>query len=195
MSSFIVAGDIGILSNQFDTDSGTAIPVANILNILGGAGVDTSGSGNTVTVTLDATVATSVVTDGGTATPAANVLNIVGGTNVTTSVAGSTITINATADTDLTYISTTDATYTVLSTDQFVSVDASGGVKQVDLPNTTDMGRVIRIKDQGGDAGANNITVTTPGASVTIDGSVTFVMNLAYESISVIFNGTNYEVF
>lgn len=35
---------------SFVTDSGTAIPVANILNVLGGEGIDISGAGNTVTV-------------------------------------------------------------------------------------------------------------------------------------------------
>lgn len=38
------------IPTQFDTDSGSAIPVANILNIYGGEGIDTSGSGNTVTI-------------------------------------------------------------------------------------------------------------------------------------------------
>lgn len=36
--------------NSFPTDSGTATPVANVLNILGGTNVSTSGSGNTVTI-------------------------------------------------------------------------------------------------------------------------------------------------
>lgn len=35
---------------SFVTDSGTAIPVANILNVFGGTGATTSGSGNTITV-------------------------------------------------------------------------------------------------------------------------------------------------
>ena len=34
----------------FVTDSGNAVPVANILNVLGGEGIDTSGAGNTVTI-------------------------------------------------------------------------------------------------------------------------------------------------
>ena len=40
----------------FHTDNGDAVPSANILNVVGGNGASTSGSGNTVTVT--------VVTDG-----------------------------------------------------------------------------------------------------------------------------------
>ncbi len=37
---------------SFVTDSGTATPAAHILNVLGGTGATTSGSGNTVTVTV-----------------------------------------------------------------------------------------------------------------------------------------------
>jgi len=40
----------------FHTDNGDAVPALNILNVVGGNGASTSGSGNTVTVT--------VVTDG-----------------------------------------------------------------------------------------------------------------------------------
>ena len=35
---------------SFVTDSGIAIPVGNILNVLGGDGITTQGSGNTVTI-------------------------------------------------------------------------------------------------------------------------------------------------
>jgi len=45
-----------IIPTSFQTDNGIAIPAANVLNVLGGNGASTSGSGNTVTVT--------VVTDG-----------------------------------------------------------------------------------------------------------------------------------
>jgi hypothetical protein len=39
---------------SFVTDNGTAIPLANVLNVLGASGTVTSGSGNTVTVTSTA---------------------------------------------------------------------------------------------------------------------------------------------
>jgi len=44
------------IPTSFVTDNGVAIPSANILNVVGGNGTTTSGSGNTVTIT--------VVTDG-----------------------------------------------------------------------------------------------------------------------------------
>ena len=39
----------------FVTDSGDAIPAANILNVFGGAGASTSGSGNTIVITVSTT--------------------------------------------------------------------------------------------------------------------------------------------
>ena len=39
------------VATQYVTDAGTAIPAANILNVLGAGGTTTSGAGNTVTIT------------------------------------------------------------------------------------------------------------------------------------------------
>src|SRR5574338_4571 len=51
------------IADEYDTDSGTAVPAAGVLEILGGTGIDTSGAGNTVTVTLETPV---IVANGGT---------------------------------------------------------------------------------------------------------------------------------
>lgn len=53
----------GITALSFPTDSGTATPAANALTVAGGTGISTSGSGSTVTVTLDTPV---IVANGGT---------------------------------------------------------------------------------------------------------------------------------
>lgn len=95
----------------------------------------------------------------------------------------------------LNYISTSTTPYVVAATDYYVSMDASGGAKQVNLPNAPTTNRMFVIKDQKGNAGTNNITVTTVGGIVNIDGATTFVMNTNRQAISLVFNGTSYEIF
>jgi len=85
---------IGAAATSYVTDSGSAIPAANILNVLGGTGADTSGAGNTITINASAATPLSFPTDSGTATPAANALTVSGGTGVNTSGAAAVVTIN-----------------------------------------------------------------------------------------------------
>lgn len=49
-------GAVPAVPTSFVTDSGAAVPVANVLNILGGVGAETSAAGNTVTVTVSGMV-------------------------------------------------------------------------------------------------------------------------------------------
>lgn len=215
-------------SITYTTDSGNATPAANVLNVLGGTGISTSGSGSTVTVTLDTPVlvtnggtgATSL-TDGGillgsgttaltaTAQPTNGQLligstgvdpalaTITAGANITVTNAAGSITIAADGGGELAITALTDVSspYTVLAADEYLSCDVSGGVLTINLPNAPTTGRVIIVKDKGGDAASNNISVTTVGGVVTIDGSTTRTMNTNFEALQFIFNGTSYEVF
>jgi len=95
----------------------------------------------------------------------------------------------------LTYTAVNTSPYVVLSGDQFLGVDSSGGAITVQLPNAPTTGRYITIKDSTGSANTNNITVTTVGGAVTIDGATSYVMTANYESVSVLFNGSNYEIY
>lgn len=126
-----------------------------------------------------------------------NNINILGGTGIVTSgnPGTNTITISATGVTTFNYTLVNTTPYVVLPTDDFLGVDSSGGPITIQLPNTVATGRVFTIKDIAGSAAINNITVTTVGGIVLIDGITTFVMNTAYESIQVLFNGTQYFVF
>lgn len=87
--------------------------------------------------------------------------------------------------------------YVVLNTDQYLSCDVSLNTLTIQLPNSTTEGRIIRIKDYTGDCSTNNITITTVGGAVNIDGATSYVMNSDFQSVSLIWNNTNsaYEIF
>lgn len=95
----------------------------------------------------------------------------------------------------LTYTAVNTSPYTVLAGDQFIGVDCSGGAITIRLPNAPTTGRYITIKDSTGSASANTITVTTVGGVVTIDGATSYLMTADYESVSVLFNGSSYEIY
>lgn len=84
--------------------------------------------------------------------------------------------------------------YTVLSTDDIISVSTAGAARTINLPNAPTTGTTYVLKDVSGNAAVNNISVTTPGGVVTIDGATTYTINSNYGSITVYFNGTSYFV-
>ena len=45
------AGVPPIVAETYTTDAGNAVPAANVLNVLGGVGIHTTGAGNTLTIT------------------------------------------------------------------------------------------------------------------------------------------------
>lgn len=118
------------------------------------------------------------------------------GTNITITNAANSITINANAGAStLNYTQTAVTPYVVAASDDFIAIDSSGGAKQVNLPNAPATGRIFVIKDYTGSAAAHNITVTTVGGIIDIDGATTFVMSTNYQSVQVLFDGTNYEIY
>lgn len=169
-----------------------------IQNPTTGLGLSVQGGGANITgsFTLASLSAGALVTNSSGVVSAAN---DTAGYVLTSNGAGSAPTFQAAASANLTItnIDNTDSPYTVLSTDQYISCDVSTDVITVQLPNSTTDGRVIRIKDYTGDASTNNITVTTVGGTVLIDGATSYVMNSDFQAINIVWNNTNtaYEIF
>lgn len=85
------------------------------------------------------------------------------------------------------------ATYSTLVSDHniFVTYTATGAVT-IDIPTAQLVaGRIFKIWDTGGNASANNITITTQGAE-TINGAASVVINANYASKELISDGTNW---
>lgn len=141
-------------------------------------------------------VATLTGNSGGAVSPTAGNINVVGSgiVTVTGNPGTSTLTIAVSGDLDYAVTSTSTTPYVVTATDQVIAMDSTGAIKTVQLPNAPSTGRWITIKDSAGTAAAFNITVTTVGGVVLIDSAATFVMNSAYQSVTVVFDGSKYLV-
>lgn len=121
--------------------------------------------------------------------------NITGSGGIVVTNGAGTIALSTVAVSTVTAVNHAASPYTVLAADQFIAADVTAGVISILLPNAPTTGRVITIKDKVGLAATSNISVTTVGGAVTIDGVTTFAMNTAYQAISVIFDGSNYEIY
>ena len=80
--------------------------------------------------------------------------------------------------------------YIVLFTDYMLAVDVEGPATIV-LP-IAPVGTVFIVKDIDGDAATNLITIS--GLGSTIDGSPTATIDSNYGSITLIFNGTEWNI-
>ena len=88
------------------------------------------------------------------------------------------------------------ATYDLVITDTLLNVTYTGTAAVTSLTLITSQavaGRTIVIKDAGGNASANNITIDTEGGE-TIDGQATYVSSTDYESITLYSDGTNWFI-
>ena len=83
--------------------------------------------------------------------------------------------------------------YTVLSTDTVLLVDTTAGAVELDLPAVaSSSGRTLVIKDEGGNAATNAITID-PNASETLDGSATSAtITTAYGHMTIFCDGTQW---
>lgn len=136
-----------------------------------------------------ATVVTEASNKLGTAT-------ITGGTNITITPGANTITISDSQAQLLPSYSVANATpYVVTATDFYITVDTTTIPITIQLPNAPTNLRRFIIKDSGGMAATNNVTVTTVGGVVVIDAAATFVMNTNYQAIELVFATVGYQVF
>lgn len=88
------------------------------------------------------------------------------------------------------------ATYDIGTNDSVLHVSYTGTAAVTNLKLLSSIcqnGRLVFIKDSGGNAGFNNITITTEGIEL-IDGSATLVINSNYSSVTLYAYGSNWYI-
>jgi hypothetical protein len=109
--------------------------------------------------------------------------------------------------TNLNVVGTLDVDNDLVNTMGVTTVGTTGAITTEDLVNATTggititlppaatagTGKVIHIKDRDGSATANNITIEGDSAE-TIDGSLTFVLTVNYQSVTLVSDGSNWMI-
>lgn len=197
MGQFCGANYTGTESSNIMFNHGGVLGESNTLRIGAGTGSGAQQLAATYIAGIDGVdlTSTSIVTNSGdqlgqaTLTPGA-------GISITTGVNEIIIA------TDLTAPSTTfinSSPYTVLTTDYVILVDtvtiaAPSTVMLIDAP-TID-GQEWTIKDATGSAGAGNtITLQSVSGLINIDGATTYVINSAYESVTVVWSASQSQYY
>ena len=171
-SSANVVGGLATANNGVLTTGATGIPVITALSSNGQLIIG-SGSGAPAAATLTAGAGVSITNGANSITIAAN-----GSAFAYTNVAHGA------------------SPYTVLSTDYYISVDCSLGTVTLKFPNAPTANTTWVIKDRTGSASTNNISITTVGGSVTIDGQTTYKITSNYGAVNLLANSSpTYEVF
>lgn len=188
----VTSGTLELYEGALITDSGTGGGCVNVaggtvslysctLNGGGGTNGCIQGAAGTVQVGL-CSVISGVLTNGftGTLTP----------------LASGTGSIQVTGAINIPVTSVSSYPYTASATDTYLSLTGSGA-RTVNLPAAANryLGRQITLKDSSLSALAGNITVqANTGNIISTLSATSYVMAINGESITVVYNGTDWEV-
>lgn len=182
------------VATSYVENSGTAVPAANILDILaalaaaGSTPITTTGATNVVTINVQTTQAIASTDSTKVGLAAFN------SAQFTVDVNGF-VSITNFSPFNYVQINTASSPYTASATDLFISCDSTAGPITIKLPNAPTTFREFIIKDRTGQSSVNNIFITTVGGAVTIDGQTTYTLADNLSSVQLLFNGTSYEVY
>ena len=205
-NQFLVTGGFVQVNSAFFAETitgntgGPLSPTAGNWNIFGAstaAGttpVSTSGTGSTLTINVQKSQAIGSTNASNVGLAAFNSSDFTVDANGFVSISN----FSPFAYTNVTHNGTNPSPYTVSTTDFYLSADTTAltaGTITIKLPNVPTNFREFVIKDRTGAASTNNISVTTVGGSVTIDGQTTYTIAGNYGAINLLFNGTSYEVY
>ncbi len=189
--------DIDIVATGSSVNISATESAADSITIISTAGgIDISASGASAGEDIDITATGSsiniIATESDSAAIVINASGAAGGVSIDAGTNG--ITFGTGIKNSVTAVVTgVDASpYALLGTDYFVSVDTGAGVMTITLPAAPATGRTVTIYDGGGAAAGSNITIDGNGKNISAAGTAaaTKVINTAYESYNLVYNGT-----
>ena len=162
----------GILTITGDVGGAVSADGANNINLLSGSNLTITGSPgtNTLTVTLDATVADTYTTDSGNATPALGVLNILGSGGTTTSGAGNTVTVTSGPTVPTSFVTDAGTATPAANTLNILGgtgIDTAGAGDTVTINASSDVANLYTCDSGTATPSGNNLNVIGAGSTTT----------------------------
>lgn len=91
-------------------------------------------------------------------------------------------------------INAKNANFLCVYADYFYPIDTSGTAITATLMNNPITGQQLIFKDNTGNAATNAITISGVTSAKNIDGLTTYVMNIPFGSVTLIYNGTQWNI-
>ena len=179
---FTLEGDV---ASTYDISStGVNTGTVTIASGTGARIVEIGGGGTGIkTINIGAAATADAITIG--TTDAAGTLSLSAGTGGISLNSGQTVAV--------TTVATAASPYAVLGGDYFINTNSTGGALTITLPAAPATGRSLVVYDGVGQAAVGgNITVDGNGNNVAFAGAsaATQLLNTAYESMTLVYNGT-----
>ena len=160
----------------------------------------TTASGTGATTTIQAQNETGATSTGGTlnltsgtGTSTHGTVNLQVGGITTASIVTNKFVFNKGRRRNVTQISSTGGTYTVLATDDYVAIKTLTNSFTINLPTSPVLGDTYEIKDTTGNA-SPTVVVTVSGNGSNIDGSASITLSASYASVVVTYTGTQWSI-
>ncbi len=118
--------------------------------------------------------------------------NMTAGATGPTGPGGTGATGPAGSDYAFTITTPSDANYQVLITDRVICIPAITAARTYTLPASPSAGATYIIKDSTGKCFLYNVTIVP--TSGNIDGQANYVMDANYQSVTVVYNGTQWNI-
>lgn len=186
----------GILTLTGDSGGAVGPDGASNINLLSTGNITVTGSAgsNTLTVSLDGSIADTYTTDSGNALPAGGILNVLGTAGINTSGAGNTVTVTSGPTIPTSFVTdagTATPAANALNIIGGTSIDTTGAGDTVTINVGSDLANTYTCDSGAATPSANNVNVVGSGSATTSGAGSTITISssgggLSWNEITVV---------